>query len=173
MMNCRSLVAPRRLAGVAGVLSSALWLAGCGTTGPGSVPGQLSQASATGGVASGPVPRASSAANARDYRRDAARHIYDLNRSRIYRGQLPPVLYAVGTLQVNLDAAGKVQSLHWLRAPTHAPEVIAEIERTVLQAAPFPAATRLGAVTWTDTWLWDEGGSFQLDTLTEGQQPGG
>ena len=59
--------------------------------------------------------------------------------------------------------------MHWMRAPSHAPEVIAEIERTVLVAAPYPAATRLGKVTWTDTWLWDEGGHFQLDTLSEGQ----
>jgi hypothetical protein len=27
----------------------------------------------------------------------------------------------------------------------------------------------LGTVTWTDTWLWDEEGHFQLDTLSEGQ----
>ncbi|SOD25940.1 hypothetical protein SAMN05518800_2165 [Variovorax sp. YR752] len=158
---------PRRLALAASVLS-ALWLAGCGS--PGAVSGQLSSASPSS--ASGRVPRASNAATARDYRRDAARHIYEINRSRIYGGQLPPMLYAVGTLQVNLDAGGKVVSMHWLRAPQHAPEVIAEIERAVLQAAPFPAATRLGAVTWTDTWLWDKSGRFQLDTLTEGQQQG-
>jgi protein TonB len=142
---------PRRLA-LAATLASALWLAGCSSTGP--------------------APQASHAANARDYRRDAARHIYDLNSARIYKGQLPPLLYAVGTLQVNLDAGGKVLSTHWLRAPRHAPEVIAEIERTVRHASPFPPATRLGAVTWTDTWLWDESGRFQLDTLTEGQQKG-
>ncbi|MNL88470.1 hypothetical protein D3C87_2182010 [compost metagenome] len=59
--------------------------------------------------------------------------------------------------------------MHWMRAPKHAPEVIEEIERTVRDAAPFPAATRLGRVTWTDTWLWDKSGHFQLDTLTEGQ----
>jgi protein TonB len=158
---------PRRLALAASVLS-ALWLAGCGSTG--SVPGQLSGAS--GDVGTGPAPRASTAATARDYRRDAARHIYDANRSRIYGGQMPPMLYAVGTLQVNLDARGKVLSMHWLRAPKHAPEVIAEIERTVLKASPFPPATRLGTVTWTDTWLWDKSGRFQLDTLTEGQQQG-
>lgn len=39
----------------------------------------------------------------------------------------------------------------------------------MLQAAPFPAASRLGPVVWTDTWLWDKSGRFQLDTLTEGQ----
>jgi protein TonB len=157
----------RRLALAASVLS-ALWLAGCGSTG--SVPGQLSGTNVAAG--GGPAPRASSASTAREYRRDAARHIYDTNRSRIYKGQLPPVLYAVGTLEVNLDAGGKVRAMRWLRAPQHAPEVIAEIERAVLQASPFPPATRLGAVTWTDTWLWDESGRFQLDTLTEGQQQG-
>ena len=159
---------PRHLALVASVIS-ALWLAGCGS--PGTVPGQLSAAKVEQSAAA-PVTHGSNAANARDYRRDAARHIYDANKSRIYSGQLPPMLYAVGTLQVHIDAGGKVLSMHWLRAPKHAPEVIAEIERMVLKAAPFPAAPRLGAVTWTDTWLWDKSGRFQLDTLTEGQQQG-
>ena len=68
-------------------------------------------------------------------------HVYDLNKDRIYEGKLPPMLYAIGTLQVNVDANGKVRRLHWMRAPKHAPEVIAEIERTVLAAAPFPAAS--------------------------------
>ncbi|MBT2335421.1 hypothetical protein J7E49_16065 [Variovorax paradoxus] len=158
---------PRRLALVASVIS-ALWLAGCES--PKTVPGQLSEVKAEPSVAAAVSHPSSNATTAREYRRDAARHIYNANKSRIYSGQLPPMLYAVGTLQVNLDAGGKVVSVHWMRAPKHAPEVIAEIERLVLQAAPFPAATRLGAVTWTDTWLWDKSGRFQLDTLTEGQQ---
>lgn len=171
---------PARL-GLASTLLTALLLAGCGT-GPtasvppaGTVPGQLSSAVAPTPVPSQsptPQPRGSDAATARDYRRDAARHVYDANRERIYPGKLPPVLYAVGTLQVHLDAQGQVTSMHWMRAPQHAPEVIAEIERTVLAAAPYPAPTRMGSVVWTDTWLWDrdKGGRFQLDTLTEGQQ---
>lgn len=157
---------PRSIARL-GALLVPLWLAGCGSTG--SVPGQLSDASPPPAPGQKTPPRASAAANPRDYRRDAARHIYEANRQRIYAGQLPPMLYAVGTLQVNLDAGGRVLSMHWMRAPKHAPEVIAEIERTVLAASPFPAATQLGKVTWTDTWLWDKGGHFQLDTLTEGQ----
>lgn len=162
----------RRLA-LGTALVAALWLAGCGSTSPTApitspVPGQLSRATPEPGTA-GTLSPPSAAASARDYRRDAARHVYDANRKRIYAGKLPPVLYAVGTLQVNLDVNGKVLSMHWLRAPSQAPEVIAEIERTVLEASPFPAATKLGKVTWTDTWLWDESGSFQLDTLTEGQ----
>jgi len=59
--------------------------------------------------------------------------------------------------------------LDWMRAPSHAPEVMAEIERTIRQASPFPAPARLGRVVYTDTWLWDKSGQFQLDTLTEGQ----
>ncbi len=131
------------------------------------MPGQLS--SAVPEQASGAVPRASNAGTPREYRQDAARHIYARNAQRIYAGKLPPLLYAIGTLQVNLDANGRVLSMHWMRAPQHAPEVIAEIERTVLSASPYPAASRIGKLTWTDTWLWDKGGHFQLDTLTEGQ----
>lgn len=33
----------------------------------------------------------------------------------------------------------------------------------------LPAPIRMGKMTYTDTWLWDKSGNFQLDTLTEGQ----
>lgn len=114
----------------------------------------------------GPISQASTA---RDYRRDAARHLYGQNGQRIYKGKLPPLLYAVGVLEVEVDRRGQVTQLNWMRAPRHAPEVIAEIERTVRRAAPFPAPTQMGRVTYTDTWLWHKSGRFQLDTLTEGQ----
>lgn len=124
-------------------------------------------------VQSGATPitgvRASSAANPRAYREDAATHLYGLNRDRVYKGRLPPLLYAIGTLQVELDGKGAVRSLNWMRAPRHAPEVIQEIERTVRAAAPYPAPVRMGKVVYTDTWLWHKSGRFQLDTLTEGQ----
>lgn len=101
------------------------------------------------------------------YRKQAAQHLYEHNSSRIYKGMLPPMLYAIGVLQVQLDGQGRVRNLHWMRKPSHAPEVVAEIERAVRSAAPFPAAGK--SVTYTDTWLWDKSGRFQLDTLTEGQ----
>ena len=78
------------------------------------------------------------AKTARDYRKDAAAHLYSTNAKRIYKGRMPPLLYAVGVLQVEVDPRGMVQKLNWMRAPTHAPEVVAEIERTVRQAAPYP-----------------------------------
>ena len=114
--------------------------------------------------------RISNADNPRAYRQDAASHLYGLNKDRIYKGKLPPLIYAVGVLQVEVDAQGSVTGLSWMRAPSHAPEVVAEIERTVRRAAPFPAPVRMGRVTYTDTWLWDQSGNFQLDTLTEGQR---
>ena len=123
----------------------------------------------------GPIPaskgsaRNSLAASARDYRQDGATHVYGLNAERIYKGRLPPQLYAIGVLNIEIDRVGRVTRLDWLRAPRHAPEVVAEIERTVRQASPFPAPGRLGKVVYTDTWLWHKSGKFQLDTLTEGQ----
>ena len=111
----------------------------------------------------------SEAGNPRDYRRDAAQHLYKQNADRIFVGQLPPLLYAIGVLEVEIDGQGRVTHIHWLRAPSHAPEVVAEIERTIRLAAPFPLPVRMGRVTYTDTWLWHSSGRFQLDTLTEGQ----
>ena len=116
----------------------------------------------------GPL-RSSPAASARDYRKDGATHLYNLNAGRIYKGRMQPLLYAIGVMNVEIDGRGQVTRLDWLRAPSHAPEVMAEIERTIRQASPFPAPVRLGKVVYTDTWLWDKSGRFQLDTLTEGQ----
>ena len=115
------------------------------------------------------VLKTSAAVTPRAYRQDAASHIYEQNAARIFKGKLPPLLYAIGVLDVELDGRGNVRKLDWRRAPTHAPEVVAEIERTVRAAAPYPVPARMGKVTYTDVWLWDKSGKFQLDTLTEGQ----
>ena len=123
----------------------------------------------------GPVPgprgsaRSSAATTARAYRQSGATHLYGLNADRIYKGRMPPLLYAVGVINVEINQVGIVTRLDWMRAPRHAPEVIAEIERTIKSASPFPAPTRIGKVVYTDTWLWHKSGKFQLDTLTEGQ----
>jgi len=113
--------------------------------------------------------KASNADTALAYRKDAAHHLYGHNAHRIYKGKMPPLLYAIGVLQVDVDSKGRVTGTHWMRAPSQAPEVVAEIERTVRLAAPFPVPARIGKVTYTDTWLWHSSGHFQLDTLTEGQ----
>ena len=123
----------------------------------------------------GPVPstkgsaRTSAATTPRAYRESGATHLYGLNAARIYKGRMPPLLYAIGVLNVEIDRSGRVTGLDWMRAPRHAPEVVTEIERTVRSASPFPAPSRIGKVVYTDTWLWHKSGKFQLDTLTEGQ----
>jgi periplasmic protein TonB len=153
--------------------SIAALVAGCSSSPPPAptapAEGQPSAAARPPAAASGALARRSEAANPRAYRSDAAQHLYALNQERIYKGRLPPMLYAIGVLQVDVDNRGNVRDLHWMRAPRHAPEVIAEIERTVRAAAPFPAPARMGKVVYTDTWLWHKSGRFQLDTLTEGQ----
>lgn len=115
------------------------------------------------------VVRPSTATTAREYRRDGAAHLYAKNTQRIFSGKMPPMLHAIGVLQVDINSKGAVTGMRWMRAPSHVPDVVAEIERTVRAAAPFPVPSKLGRVTYTDTWLWDKSGRFQLDTLTEGQ----
>lgn len=143
------------------------------TTPPGTAPGKPSGTASQGTPPAAQAPavraRPSTAADAKAYRKDAAAHIYANYSTRIYKGKLPPLLYAIGVLEVDVDAQGRVGKIYWKRAPSQAPEVMAEIEQIVRSAAPFPNPTRLGKVTYTDVWLWDEDGKFQLDTLTEGQ----
>lgn len=109
------------------------------------------------------------ARTAKEYRKDAASHLYGINKERIFKGRMPPMLQAVGVLDVDIDRQGQVKALSWKRAPKHVPEVMAEIERMVKAAAPYPAPKNLSQVTYTDVWLWHKSGKFQLDTLTEGQ----
>lgn len=156
---------------IAGCASSPM-PTGTGTTAsspPSSSSSPSSAPSAQAPVPMTATPQASFASTPREYRRDAAGHLYARNSNRIYKGKLPAMLYAIGVLEIELDARGNVRSTSWLRAPKHAPEVIEEIERTARLAAPYPAPARMGRVTYTETWLWDKSGNFQLDTLTEGQ----
>ena len=151
---------------------AAIWLSGCGSA-PSPTPSPVAPGVPAAPAATATTPRTppppSAARTPKEYRQDAARHLYQLNANRIYKGRLPPMLYAIGTLEVQVDRQGNVVGLNWMRAPRHAPEVVAEVERTARAAAPYPVPERLGRVTYTDTWLWDKSGRFQLDTLTEGQ----
>lgn len=114
-------------------------------------------------------PMPSQAKNLKEYRRDAAQHLYQANSHQIYSGKLPPLLYAVAVLRIEIAANGDLKAIDWMRKPTHAPEVIEEIEKKIKMSSPFPAAMHLGDLTYTETWLWHKSGRFQLDTLTEGQ----
>jgi hypothetical protein len=131
------------------------------------VPQAVIPAASPAAPALGPVK--STARNARDYRKDAASHLYTLHSQHIYKGRLPPMLEAVGVLNVDIDRHGSVKSVQWMRAPRHVPQVMQQIERMVKAAAPYPVPLHMSQVTYTDVWLWHQSGKFQLDTLTEGQ----
>jgi periplasmic protein TonB len=155
----------------------AVWLTGCSTPPPPpphTMPPAPAPVKPVAPIALPSVPvqpqwPTSNARNAREYRVDAAKHLYKLNGARIFKGRMPPMLYAVGVLDVEVDKQGQVTRTNWVRAPGHAPEVMREIEKTVRQAAPYPVPTHLGKVVYSDVWLWHKSGRFQLDTLTEGQ----
>jgi protein TonB len=168
------LPAARRWLAWAGLCTTVL-LVSCAapkpTPAPAPAPAPSAPAAVPAAVVLVPVPDfVSEAVSPRAYRQDGARHLYELNKHRIFKGQLPPLMYAVGVLRVDIDGMGQVHNLSWMRSPNHAPEVVREIERTIYAAAPFPAPVRMGGVTYTDVWLWDKSGNFQLDTLTEGQR---
>jgi len=106
----------------------------------------------------------------RAYRKEGAGHLYARYADRIYKGEMPPLMYAIAVVETHLDARGNVQKVTFMRAPSQAPEVSLEIVQLIMKASPLPSPGRIGAHTYVDTWLWDEGGKFQLDTLTEGQR---
>lgn len=185
-------LSPLRLTAILGTAVLALLVVACATRTQPSAPNQPAQpqpgtppqanpqapaSSTLGAVAPTPQitrpaqPSApSQATTAKAYRVDAARHLYALNTERIYKGVLPPNLYSISVLDVDVDRRGQVTATRWQRAPRRA-EVAAEILRTVRAAAPYPVPNRMArGVTYTDVWLWDESGHFQLDTLTEGQR---
>ncbi|MEJ8812577.1 hypothetical protein WKW77_15940 [Variovorax ureilyticus] len=106
----------------------------------------------------------------RAYRKLGAQHIYKTYPKRIYKGKIPPLVYAVVVTETDIDASGKVTGVHFSRTPSHAPEVPPMIADLIQQASPLPNPGKIGAHTYVDTWLWDRGGQFQLDTLTQGQR---
>ena len=112
----------------------------------------------------------SSAETLKAYRMDAARHIYATYPQKIYKGKLPPLVHAVVVTEVELDASGQVRDIHMIRVPTHAPDVTVAVRNMIQSASPMPAPTKLGGAKFTEIWLVDKSGRFQLDALTEGQR---
>ena len=117
-----------------------------------------------------PPTLVSGASNPRDYRKDAGKHLYQKYADRVYIGKMPPMLQAVGVLELDIGKRGEVLALRWTRPPRQVPKVMAEIESMVYAAAPFPAPMRMGQISYTEVWLWHKSGRFQLDSLTEGQK---
>ena len=116
-------------------------------------------------------PRASAAEIEREYRIDAARHLYAAYPMRIYRGKVPPLIYSVMVVEADIDANGQVLDVKVIRKPA-ADEVAPWVVAMIRRAAPFPAPAKFigQSVKYLDIWLVDKSGLFQVDTLTEGQR---
>jgi periplasmic protein TonB len=117
------------------------------------------------------VVKPSNALTEKAYRKDAARHLYTAYPKKIKRGKMPPMLYSVMVVETELDATGQVTAVNVVRKPAAEivePWVIAMIKK----ASPFPVPSKLTElpVRYTETWLVDKSGVFQLDSLTEGQR---
>ncbi len=153
--------------GGCGLLAPSKEPAGAGTDGPALTPAQEEAKAAL----PAPVRRITAqTAAVRSYRKTGARYIYTRYADRIYKGKIPPLVYAVATVETHIDAKGAVEAVTFMRAPEHAPEVSLQIVELIKKASPLPEPGRLGAHTYVETWLWDKSGKFQLDSLTEGQR---
>ena len=114
------------------------------------------------------APAPSEADTDQAYKQDGAKHLYASYPMRIYKGKMPPLLYGVAIVETEVDADGKVLDVR-LRRPPAAPEVGPWILQMVRKAGPFPPPAKLGKAVYVEIWLVHKSGSFQLDTLTEGQ----
>lgn len=154
-------------------------LAGCASTKPGA-PGEASPTAseekspaeeAPGGRDVSTVRLITAQTPAvRAYRKIGSAAIYKAYPTRIHKGKIPPLVYAVVVVETDIDATGKVVNVGFSRTPSHAPEVPPMIAELIRKASPLPSPGRLGAHTYVDTWLWDKSGTFQLDSRTLGQR---
>ncbi|WP_077001804.1 hypothetical protein [Variovorax sp. KK3] len=161
------------------LLATVLGLAGCSIFKQDTPAGPASSASAEGPAdevakpsAEVPTTRLITAQTpaVRAYRKIGAQHIYKAYPKRIYKGKIPPLVYAVVVTETDIDSTGKVTGVYFSRTPSHAPEVSGMIAQLIKDASPLPNPGKLGGHTYVDTWLWDRSGNFQLDTLTLGQR---
>ncbi|MES2101189.1 MAG: hypothetical protein V4569_15280 [Pseudomonadota bacterium] len=123
----------------------------------------------TSGTTGAAAARVSLAATPKAYRVDGAKHLYAVYADRIFKGKLPPLMHAIVVTEVELDSAGNVRGIEMVRVPKHAPDVVVAVREMIRAASPLPAPRRMGGTRYTDIWLVDKSGRFQLDTLTEGQ----
>lgn len=156
-------------------MAAALALGGCGVL----KPDARRDAASRAGPSSGAGPSVGASAErqitvqtpaVRAYRKVGAAAIYKKYPQRIYKGKIPPLVYAVVVTETDVDADGRVTAVHFSRTPSHAPEVSGMIADLIQGASPLPSPGKIGAHTYVDTWLWDKSGQFQLDTLTLGQR---
>jgi periplasmic protein TonB len=103
------------------------------------------------------------------YRVIGAQHLYKAYQQRIYKGRMPPLLYAITITETEIDEQGNVLSAEVMREPAAAKEVGPWVVSLIKAASPFPKPGHAGRTRYRDIWLVHNSYKFQLDTLTEGQ----
>jgi hypothetical protein len=131
-------------------------------------------------------PRASDQEVEQEFRLDAARHLYACYPMRVYRGKLPPLLYGIMMVELEIDANGTLVGTQVIRKPA-ADEVAPWVLAMIRRASPFPAPVKMAmaagttdaagavrstgtTVKFTETYFVDKTGLFQTMSLTEGQR---
>ena len=110
------------------VLAVTLGLSGCGLfkSGANETSPATPQTSADGARPSNEVPTVrlitAQTPAVRAYRKIGARHIYKTYPQRIYKGRIPPLVYAVVVTETDIDSTGQVTGVHFSRTPSHAPD---------------------------------------------------
>jgi protein TonB len=126
-----------------------------------------------------PSPRAPSARLApRDpalesWKRDAALRIHQANRKQLFEGRPHHLLKAVIVVEVTVDASGQVVGSRVLRSPKI--RSLDDMALTSLKAAsPLPAPPKAllarGRLVYSETWLVQNDGRFQVRTLAQPQE---
>jgi periplasmic protein TonB len=118
-----------------------------------------------------PLPsmqKVSAAADARAYRVDAARSVYEAYANRIFKGRLPPLIHAVVVIETTVDGSGRARDVRVVRGPSHAPDVTEAVVQMIRKVS-LPATSSPTGFRFTEIWLVTKDGRFQLDALTEGQ----
>ncbi|MEO8922808.1 MAG: hypothetical protein ABI330_08275 [Caldimonas sp.] len=114
------------------------------------------------------MQKVSAAADARGYRLDAARSVYEAYANRIFKGRLPPLIHAVVVIETTVDGNGRAREVRVVRGPSHAPDVT-EAVLQMIRRVSLPETVNAAGFRFTEIWLVTKDGRFQLDALTEGQ----
>jgi protein TonB len=168
----------RRLA----LLAAALLLAGCGAPAP--APAPVNAQPTPPRPAPTPAPEPVAAAGnplklaPRDpaleaWKRSAAERIHEANRSKLYEGRPHHLLQAVIVVEATVDGRGNVVASKVMRSPKI--KSLDDMALASLKAAsPLPAPpSRLlvrGTLAYTETWLVQNNGKFQVRTLSLTQE---
>jgi periplasmic protein TonB len=125
-------------------------------------------------AASGPTQ--SLALTVDGYKRDVAKHIYQVNAQELFEGPPPPILQSVIVLSIVVDANGNPKAVTVFRTNGYRNHEEAAV-RSVMRAAPLPMPNRLfmkaGQVQYTETWLFRDDGRYQIRSLAQVQESGG